>query len=95
MKHLTWGLALLFAGAGIAGCGKSSNTNFVVDDLAVEPTGDAAVLRTLEAYNPIYRIDDDGRVVNLKLEGRHITPPVLDEVRKLFSEQGLIPDIPA
>lgn len=46
-------------------------------------TVDESVLRALDAYNPIYKLDRQGRIVGLKLESARITDVVLDEVGKL------------
>ncbi len=46
-------------------------------------TPDEQVLRDLDCYNPMYKIDDEGHVVSLRLGWRHLPGPVLAEVDKL------------
>src|SRR5262249_42327396 len=45
--------------------------------------------RTLEAYEPLYKVDEAGRVTHLKLVWRHLPETVLAEVGKLSELQGL------
>jgi len=47
------------------------------------PTGDAKVLLDLDYYEPVYKLDADGRVVRLRLTGRHLPTPVMSEIGKL------------
>jgi hypothetical protein len=46
-------------------------------------TADQQVLRALDYYNPVYQIDEDGRVLRLRLEWRHLPVPVMAEIGKL------------
>ena len=50
---------------------------------------DEQVLQVLDPYNPLYKLDSDGRVVRLKLEGRHVLPGVLTEVGRLTELRSL------
>jgi hypothetical protein len=62
----------------------------VQPDAPEEPLSpDEAVIKALEAYDPIYKLDSGGRVVKLKLEGRRIPASVLDEVCKLTELKDL------
>jgi len=44
---------------------------------------DEAALNALEPYDPVYKLNSEGRVVGLRLEGRRIPASVLDEACKL------------
>jgi len=46
-------------------------------------TFDESVFETLEPYDPPYRIDSNGRIIHLNLEGRRIPVSAVDEVCKL------------
>ncbi len=59
------------------------------ESTASEPSSDEKVLRALEGYEPLYKVDDEGRVTHLKLVWRHLPGPVLAEVGKLSELQGL------
>ena len=50
---------------------------------AVRESPDETVLRALQPYDPIYKVNFSGRVVALKLEGRRIPASVLHQVGKL------------
>jgi hypothetical protein len=70
----------LFACALLTGCAASPPPA----DSGEEPLSpDERVLKALEPYDPVYKIDSTGRVVALKLEGKRIPASVLDEVCKL------------
>jgi hypothetical protein len=53
------------------------------------PTGDAKILLDLDYYEPMYKVDADGRVVRLRLTGRHLPTSVMTEVGKLTELRGL------
>ena len=53
------------------------------------PTDDAKVLLALDPYEPMYKLDADGRVTHLRLTNRHVPAPVLSEVNKLAHLIGL------
>jgi hypothetical protein len=44
---------------------------------------DEEVLRALDCYGPIYKVDANGRVVNLRLDGKLVTGAMLAEIGKL------------
>jgi hypothetical protein len=49
----------------------------------------AETLRALEPYNPIFKLNEKGYVVELKVEGRFVSALVLDHVGKLTEIKGL------
>jgi hypothetical protein len=53
------------------------------------PVGDEAILLALDAYEPVYKVDADGRVIHLRLGGRHLPVSVLAEIAKLKELRGL------
>ncbi len=44
---------------------------------------DQAAIEALKPYSAVYKLDNNGRVIDLKLEGRHVRPQALNEVRTL------------
>jgi Leucine Rich repeat len=48
-----------------------------------DPTPDGQVLLALDCYDPMYQVDEDGRVTRLNLVWRHLPGPVLAEIGKL------------
>ena len=48
-----------------------------------EPTPDEQILRDLDCYNPMYQVNEDGRVTHLHLAWRHLPGPVLAEIDRL------------
>jgi hypothetical protein len=74
----------------LSGC--ASETAPVVPNVPVAapvPSDDAKVLVALDYYEPMYKLDTDGRVTHLRLTNRHVPAPVLGEVNKLAHLQGL------
>lgn len=67
----------------LAGCGEAP----VAPEAA--PFPDEKVLLALDPFDPIYKLDNDGRVTHLKLDGRHVPGSVLAEVGKLSELQQL------
>jgi hypothetical protein len=53
------------------------------------PVGDEAVLIALDCYEPMYQVDANGRVIKLRLTGRHLPGPILAEVGKLKELRNL------
>jgi hypothetical protein len=54
-----------------------------------ELTPDQQVLITLDGYDPMYKLDENGRVIRLRLIWRRLPPSVLAEVAKLTELRGL------
>jgi len=52
-------------------------------DNAVPASPDEEVLRVLDCYDPIYKVDADGRVTHLPLNGRLVTDSMMAEIGKL------------
>ncbi len=50
---------------------------------AVAPSPDAKILFALDHYEPMYKVDANGRVTQLRLVWRHLPIPVLTEIGKL------------
>jgi hypothetical protein len=44
---------------------------------------DAACLEALASYNPSHKLNDTGRVIELRLDGKNVDDQALEEVRKL------------
>jgi hypothetical protein len=53
------------------------------------PVGDDVVMVALDYYEPMYQVDANGRVIKLRLTGRHLPGPVLAEVGKLKELRNL------
>jgi hypothetical protein len=53
------------------------------------PVGDDAVLLALDSYEPVYKVDANGRVTDLRLGGRHLPVSALAEIAKLKELRGL------
>jgi hypothetical protein len=56
---------------------------------AAAGTPDEQVLLALDYYEPVYKVDDAGRVTHLRLTGRHLPSDVMVEVGKLTELHGL------
>ncbi|MCI0681614.1 MAG: hypothetical protein L0Y71_05890 [Gemmataceae bacterium] len=71
--------------AVVAGCLAASLAGCTADPPAADelPSIDEQVLIALDYYNPVYKLDADGRVTNIKLEGRHVLASALVELGKL------------
>jgi hypothetical protein len=54
-----------------------------------DPTPDEQVLLALDGYDPMYQINEDGRVTRLMLVWRHLPGPVLAEIDKLTELQSI------
>jgi hypothetical protein len=54
-----------------------------------EPTPDEQVLRALDCYNPMYQLDEDGHVIRLRLEWRHLPGPAMAEIGRLTELHAL------
>ncbi|MEA3156706.1 MAG: hypothetical protein QOK44_4295 [Betaproteobacteria bacterium] len=76
-------LAFLAAIACLGSASCAGKTNVTPDVPAVGLSPDEVILRVLEPYDPIYKLNFSGRVVALKLEGRRIPATVLQQVGKL------------
>jgi hypothetical protein len=63
----------------LAGCGESAKP-YPLDETG---SSDQRVLDALEPYDPVYKLNSDGRVVKLNLDGRRIPASVLDQVSQL------------
>jgi hypothetical protein len=50
---------------------------------------DEKVLLVLDCFDPLYTVDANGRVINLRLTGRHLPTAVLAEIGKLSEVRGL------
>jgi hypothetical protein len=67
----------------LTGCGSTP-------DVTEGPlTPDEQVLAALEPYDPIYKLNSQGRVVKIKLEGKRIPAAVMDQVCQLTELQHL------
>jgi hypothetical protein len=53
------------------------------------PSIDEQVLAALDHYNPGYKLDADGHVMNINVDGRHVLPSALDELGKLKEVRGI------
>ena len=53
------------------------------------PSVDEQVLVALDHYNPIYKLNADGQVINLHLNGRNVPASALVEVGKLKELRGV------
>src|SRR5436305_6020295 len=60
------------------GCGDRASTSD-----SRELTPDQKVMVLLEHYEPMYKVDEDGRVIGLRLPWRHLPPSALAEIGKL------------
>jgi hypothetical protein len=76
-------LIVLVAGTLISGCGDNSLP------VLSSSSPEERVLEALEPYDPAYKIDHEGRVVELKLEGKHVTAAALDELSKFKELRSL------
>jgi hypothetical protein len=68
-----------------AGCRDSA----VHTSPAAAPNPDAKVLLALDYYEPMYKVDANGRVTHLRLPWRHLPAPVLAEIGKLTELQAI------
>lgn len=50
---------------------------------------DQQILHALDCCNPMYQIDEDGRVIRLRLDWRHLPVPVMALIGKLTELQEL------
>ena len=66
------GLALAL-GAALTGCGKGPQLS----------ADDQAAIEALKPFNAVYKLDNNGRVIDLKLEGKRVRGDNLDDVRQL------------
>lgn len=83
--HAVWirkRLAFAVVGLLLAGCTHES-------PMETPLTGDEAVLRVLDSYNPVYRSNAENRVTDLILQGKHVLPPAMAEVGKLTALERL------
>jgi hypothetical protein len=76
-------LAFLAAIACLGSASCAEKPSVISEAPAVRESPDETVLRALEPYDPIYKLNFSGRVVALKLEGRRIPASVLHQVGKL------------
>jgi hypothetical protein len=67
------------------GCG-SADTPV---DSPIVLTPDEKVLLALDHYEPMYKVDADGRVTRLRMPRRHLPPEVFTEINKLTELVGL------
>jgi hypothetical protein len=72
-------LWLLAAPLVLAGCAREP----VLSDM------DAGPVAALKPYDPICKLDNVGRVIHLKLEGRHVDDQALEAVKGLTELRGL------
>jgi hypothetical protein len=70
------------------GCGDNTPSPTPVD-APVLLTVDDKVLLALDYYEPTYKVDADGKVINLMLSGRHVTSAAMAEIGKLTDLHGL------
>jgi hypothetical protein len=84
-------IALLAAvlGAVPLGCRESAAPPAPPDPATPTLTLDQKVLLALDCYDPMYKVDADGRVTHLRLAGRHLPNAVMAEVGKLTELQAL------
>jgi hypothetical protein len=76
-------LAVLTAFACLGSVSCADKASVTPDAPAVRLSPDETVLRALEPYDPVYKLNFGGRVVALRLEGRQIPASVLQLVGKL------------
>ena len=78
--------------AHLLGCASTSRPKDEAADqekLEDAATPDQKALRALDPYNPYYKVDHNGRVTHLSLNGKHVMPSALIEVGKLTELQML------
>ena len=80
------GLVLVFLAC--AGCGDNSPPA-VAPAAAPTPPRDRDIISSLDYYEPVYKVDENGRVIRLRLTGRHVPLDVLAEVGKLTELGGI------
>ena len=81
-------LRLLAAFVCAAALGCRENAAPTVPLVALDPpipalTTDEKVLMVLDFYDPMYKVDANGRVTHLRLSGRHVPSTIMAEVGKL------------
>jgi hypothetical protein len=72
LYRLGWAAVLTLAPVTL-GCGRGPQ-------LSAE---DQAAVEALKPYSAVYKLDNNGRVIDLKLEGKRVPPQTLDDVRLL------------
>jgi hypothetical protein len=75
-------------GAVAVGCG-ADDTPSTDDNTPSVLTTDEKVLLALDYYEPMYKVDADGRVITLRLTGKHLPPAALAEVGQLTELEKL------
>jgi hypothetical protein len=78
-------LLTALASAATLGCGPSTNA----PTAAALSQSDAAVIEALDPFNPWYLLDQQGRVVKMRLTDRHVTPAAMALVGKLTALEKL------
>jgi hypothetical protein len=74
----------------LAGCRGGTPTNDAPPPPVAKPlSADQKVLLALDCYDPMYKLDADGRVIRLHLTGRNLSADVLADVGKLTELGGL------
>ncbi len=68
-----WWAALLTLAPVVLGCGRGPQLS----------TEDQAAIEALKPYSAVYKLDSNGRVIDLKLEGKRVPLQTLDDVRQL------------
>jgi len=71
--------ALLVAALAVTGCGARITIHAY----------DKAAMETLKEYAPEYKLDNNGRVVELKLENKQLDDTAFEQLGKLTALQGL------
>jgi hypothetical protein len=66
-------LALLAFGALLCGCGREPELSSL----------DRPAIDSLKPYSPVYQLDNNGRVIDLALEGKQVGAAALEQVRHL------------
>jgi hypothetical protein len=80
-------VAMLFASA--FGCRESPAPPAPTDVAVPTMTTDEKVLVALDYFEPLYKVNADGRVTHLRLSGRHVPTAIMTEVGKLTELVGL------
>ena len=90
MNTPRFSLAIAYAlVVGLGACTPGCQGNSAPEVASPVPSPDEPVLRALDHYNPMYQVDEDGRVVRLRLTWQDLPGPVLAEIGKLTELQKL------
>jgi hypothetical protein len=80
MRRVLFVLVFLFATCGFStGCKRAVGTD----------SNDKLVLEKLAPFNPVHKTDNNGYVIEIKLEGSHVTDEALVHVKELMDLRSL------